>query len=163
MAEARAEKSEVRKTSEGQGDKKRRTSVRKSTRHKAREVVLQALYWTESTGDPVETTCSETAKAMGISDEDLPFVLALGRETFLQKGRFDRMIAEVSEHWHLDRIARVDLLIMRMALAEFFCFDDIPMKVSLDEAIELSKRFSGPDAPAFVNGILDAIIKKEMV
>jgi N utilization substance protein B len=134
----------------------------RSTRHKAREVVLQALYWTESTGDSVETTCCETARVMGLSDDYLPFALSLGRETVRQKERFDRKIAEVSEHWHLDRIARVDRLILEMALTELFCFDDIPEKVSLDEAIELSKRFSGPDAPAFVNGILDAVTKKEM-
>jgi N utilization substance protein B len=136
--------------------------VSKSTRHKAREVVLQALYWTESTGDPVETTCCETAKAMELSDEYLPFVLSVSRETFQQRERFDHMIAEASEHWHLDRIARIDRLILEMALAELFCFDDIPEKVSLNEAIELSKRFSGPDAPAFINGILDAIVQKEI-
>ncbi|MBI4530121.1 MAG: transcription antitermination factor NusB [Candidatus Latescibacteria bacterium] len=134
----------------------------RSTRHKAREVVLQALYWTESTGDSVEMTCHETAKVMELSDTYLPFVLSLGRETFQQKGRFDRMIAEVSEHWRLDRITRIDRLILEIALTELFCFDDIPEKVSLDEAIELSKRFSGHDAPAFVNGILDAVTKKEM-
>jgi N utilization substance protein B len=47
-----------------------------------------------------------------------------------------------------------------MALVEFLCFDDIPVKVSIDEAVELGKRFGGDESPGFINGILDAIARK---
>lgn len=132
----------------------------KSTRHKAREVALQSLYWAESTGEPIERACHQTSREMGLSDDLLPFVLSLTQKALERRDDFGEMIADVCEHWRLDRIARIDRLILLMALTEVFCLDDVPLKVAMDEAIELARQFSSPEAPAFVNGILDAVARK---
>ena len=75
----------------------------------------------------------------------------------------DRLIGSASENWALERISRIDRILMRMALTEILVFDDIPVKVSIDEAIELAKRYSVEKSPAFINGILDALVKQEGV
>jgi N utilization substance protein B len=69
----------------------------------------------------------------------------------------DALLAEASERWDPARMSIVDRNILRIALAEFLAFDDVPSKVSIDEAVELAGRYGGADSPRFVNGILDAI------
>lgn len=97
---------------------------------------------------------------MGLSDDLLPFVLSLTQKALERKTEFGEMIADASEHWRFERIARIDRLILLIALTEVFSFEDVPLKVAMDEAIELSRQFSSAEAPAFVNGILDAVAKK---
>lgn len=69
----------------------------------------------------------------------------------------DEWIRKSVEKWDLDRLAIIDLIILRMAIAEFLYFDDIPYKVTINEAIELAKRYSTTQSGRFVNGILDAV------
>lgn len=69
----------------------------------------------------------------------------------------DRKIIEKSKNWALPRMARVDLNILRMATFELLLRDDIPKNVTINEAIEVAKRFGTEDSPAFINGILDEI------
>lgn len=71
----------------------------------------------------------------------------------------DALIAELSENWRLDRLAAIDKSILRLAIYEFR-FGTAPLKVAIDEALELAKNFSSDEAPAFLNGILDAALKK---
>lgn len=75
--------------------------------------------------------------------------------------KLDKIIENYSKGWKLNRIANVDLAILRLALSEMLYMEDIPYKVSIDEAIELSKIYSSGDAPAFINGILDSYVKNE--
>lgn len=131
------------------------------SRRKAREAVLQALYWSESSGDSVGQTVHTMAIRTGLSDEAAQFADALGRATWESREDMDRLIEGVSQNWDLDRIARVDRILLRMALTEIRHFPDIPVKVSMNEAIELAKRYSEAKASAFINGILDALIKRE--
>ncbi|MDP6779896.1 MAG: transcription antitermination factor NusB [Candidatus Latescibacteria bacterium] len=132
-----------------------------NSRRKAREVVLQAMYWTESSGDPIRRTLHTMALRLDLSPEVSRFARRLGEEAWARREDLDQMIGSVSENWSLDRISRIDRLILRMALSEMLGFDDIPAKVSLDEAIELAKRYSQEKSPGFVNGILDALLKRE--
>ncbi len=69
----------------------------------------------------------------------------------------DRHLAAASEHWRLDRMSPVDRNILRIALYEMLYRDDIPPRVSINEAIELAKRFGSQDSSAFINGVLDKI------
>jgi N utilization substance protein B len=131
------------------------------SRRKAREAVLQALYWTESSGDPINQTLQTMSLRIGLTEEPAAFAKALGLATWDKREQMDRLIEGVSENWALDRIARIDLILLRMALTEMFAFDDIPMKVSMDEAIELAKRYSVEKSSKFINGILDALVKQE--
>ena len=73
----------------------------------------------------------------------------------------DKIIEDYSRGWKLNRIANVDLAILRLALSEILYIEDIPYKVSINEAVELSKIYSSDESPPFINGILDNYIKKE--
>ena len=132
-----------------------------NSRRKAREVVLQAMYWSESSGDPIRQTLHTMSLRLDLSPEASRFARSLGEEAWARQEDLDRMIGSVSENWSLARISRIDRLILRMALSEMLGFDDIPAKVSLDEAIELAKRYSLEKSPAFINGILDTLVKRE--
>ena len=69
----------------------------------------------------------------------------------------DRAIGAASTHWSVARMARVDRNILRLASFEIAHLDDIPLSVSINEAIEVAKRFGGPESPTFINGVLDNI------
>lgn len=73
----------------------------------------------------------------------------------------DRIIESYSKGWKLNRIANVDLAILRLALSEILYMKDIPYRVSINEAVELAKVYSSNETPSFINGILGNYIKKE--
>ena len=80
--------------------------------------------------------------------------LVMGTVSNLEQ--IDVLISEHAEHWRLDRIASVDKNIMRLAIYEFL-YEDTPKKVVINEALEVTKKFSTPNAVQFINGILDAV------
>jgi len=134
---------------------------RRPGRRKAREIVLQAQYWSESAGEAPEETCAWLIHQDGLDEGLRDFALDLSRKAAENRGRFDLLISQVSENWALERIARVDRIILHMALSELLLMKDIPVKVALDEALELAKKFGAEKSAAFVNGILDAIVRRE--
>ncbi|BBD08953.1 transcription antitermination factor NusB [Desulfovibrio ferrophilus] len=71
----------------------------------------------------------------------------------------DETVTKFSQHWKIKRIARVELTILRLALYEMLHVDDVPLKVAINEAIELAKRFGDDNSKNFINGILDAVAK----
>lgn len=73
----------------------------------------------------------------------------------------DRQIEETAKSWKISRMGKVDLTILRLAVYEMEFDEDVPVGVAINEAVELSKKFGGDDSPAFVNGILGKIGKKE--
>jgi N utilization substance protein B len=131
------------------------------SRRKAREVALQALYWSESSGDPVHQTLLAMAARAQLSEDAAEFAQALGRETWTRKDELNRMVEGISRNWALERISRIDRILLWMALTEMLAFDNIPVKVSMNEAIELAKRYSVEKAPTFINGILDALVRQQ--
>ena len=76
------------------------------------------------------------------------------------KDEFDKMIIKRLKNWELRRIAVIDKVILRLALAEILYFEDIPPEVSINEAIELAKKYSTEKSSKFINGILDAIYRE---
>ena len=91
-------------------------------------------------------------------DEDRPFIINLFLKTILFEEEYQKMIAEKTKNWETDRIAMIDILLMRMAIAEILHFSTIPVKVTINEYIEISKEFSTPKSNSFINGILDKIL-----
>ena len=85
---------------------------------------------------------------------------SLKKKAIEHKETLDGDVASVVENWEFERIALVDRLILRMALCELLHFDEIPPKVTINEAIDLAKKYSTDKSPAFVNGVLDAVLKK---
>ncbi|HQQ13284.1 MAG TPA: transcription antitermination protein NusB, partial [Bacteroidales bacterium] len=97
-------------------------------------------------------------------NEDLDFVKILFRETILRSEEWGKIIAASTSNWELERIAVMDVLILKMALTELTVFKSIPVKVTMNEYIDISKYFSTARSKVFVNGILDKLIadmKKE--
>ena len=127
-------------------------------RREARELALQALYQLDVTGEV------DAAHGLGVfwsHFEVAPEVQAFARELVEgvreQRERIDALIGESAEHWRLPRLSRVDLNLLRLAAFELLGRPDIPASVTIDEAIEIARRFGSEDSPAFVNGVLDRI------
>lgn len=90
--------------------------------------------------------------------EDKEFVSQLFRITIKEDADYEKLIADKAQNWEVERIAQLDMLLMKMALTELLHFRTIPVKVSLNEYIELSKWFSSPKSSVFINGILDKLV-----
>lgn len=91
-------------------------------------------------------------------NEDREFVKYLFRKTVIRGDEYSQLIDEKVKNWEMDRIAVMDILIIKMALVELLEFPSIPIKVSLNEYIELAKMYSTPKSKIFVNGVLDKLI-----
>jgi N utilization substance protein B len=126
-------------------------------RRRSRELALQVLYQLDITKqDAIKAIAqsrdhfSEKEERDGFAERIVLGVLEHGQE-------IDRLIEQYSENWRLDRMSMIDRNILRMALFELLYCEDIPPKVTLDEAIELGKRYGSGDSGSFINGILDRI------
>jgi N utilization substance protein B len=119
---------------------------------------------TEKQGEDYDNLDFEIERAIDLfkanfkTDETaIPFFLFLVRGVCKHKEEIDRIINETSENWKLDRMGIVDRNILRFAIFELMFADDIPSNVSMNEAIEIAKRYGTADSPSFINGILDKI------
>jgi N utilization substance protein B len=126
-------------------------------RRNARELALQALYQMEVTGDTSPRALDLFLSHFEGGGEAKDFARQLISGVMDNRERIDTIIAKSAENWKLERMAKVDLLILRMATYELLFCPDIPMNVSLDEAIEIGKRFGSADSPSFINGVLDQV------
>jgi N utilization substance protein B len=86
-----------------------------------------------------------------------PFTIELAEGVEEHRDELDEVIGEYAEGWDLSRIAPLEKNIMRVAIFEMNYRDDVPSEVAIDEAVEMAKKFSGSEAPGFVNGILGAV------
>jgi len=91
-------------------------------------------------------------------NEDSKFVRALYRKTIINSTEYDEIITRKADNWDFERIALMDIILLKMAIAELLEFPSIPVKVTLNEYIELSKNYSTPKSKVFINGILDNLI-----
>jgi N utilization substance protein B len=92
--------------------------------------------------------------------EDKEFVIDLFHKTIANDESFQALIAGKTKNWEADRIAMMDILIMKMAIAEMIYFSSIPVKVTMNEYLEIAKEFSTPKSNSFINGILDKILEE---
>lgn len=131
---------------------------RSGKRRKAREFVLNVLYYYELTGDNFEILDRYLKNS---NKETKEYASRLMKETMDNLSRIDSKLKEVIDNWEFKRIAIIDKSILRFATAEILFFPDIPVKVSIDEAVEIAKKFSTENSGGFVNGILDEIARRE--
>jgi N utilization substance protein B len=127
-------------------------------RRKSREFALQMLFqWDMTRQDPkrLEKTFWKSARA---EDSTRTFANQLFEDAVAQATDIDSLITKLSENWQLDRLATVDRGILRLGISELR-LGTAPPKVVIDEALELAKKFSSPESPAFLNGVLDAVYK----
>ena len=134
--------------------KSRRDSI---PRRKSREFALQVLYQWEITKKDVTKILSEFQASLSESEERDEFLnrLILGVLEHCQE--IDRLIEKYSENWRLVRMDIIDRSILRIAVFELLHCEDIPPKATMNEAIELGKRYGSEDSGGFINGILDRI------
>jgi N utilization substance protein B len=93
-------------------------------------------------------------------DDEKEFILQLVKRTIEMDSENEMLINELAENWELDRIARMDILLLKMGITELQNFSSIPTKVTLNEYIEISKFYSTPKSNVFINGILDKAISR---
>lgn len=128
-------------------------------RRRARELAMEALYRIEIAEDTPESVLEDLFSVNPVDPETKSFAESLVLETMKNLDQIDHLISDTAKNWDLERIAIIDKNIIRFAIAELLYFGDIPMKVTIDEAIEIAKKYSTPDSSRFVNGILDRIAK----
>ncbi|MEQ8414975.1 MAG: transcription antitermination factor NusB [Imperialibacter sp.] len=127
------------------------------------------LYWEENSGI-VKSLAVKTIKAyqgqgepfqlLELSanlEDDLDYFRDLFKITFANNEEYEAIVAEKSKNWEIDRIALIDKVILKMAIAEMVHFPSIPVKVTINEFIEISKNYSTPKSKQFVNGLLDVL------
>ncbi|MBK9283444.1 MAG: transcription antitermination factor NusB [Sphingobacteriaceae bacterium] len=106
-------------------------------------------------------TCDGTFKILPLlkdEKDDKEFMSLLFNKTILYKESFEELIDRHTKNWEIERIANMDMLLMKMALAEIMYIPNVPIKASLNEYIDISKEYSTPNSKTFVNGVLDKII-----
>lgn len=126
-------------------------------RRKSREIVLQGLYSKEISGN----SYNEIIDSWQMDDDEvLGFARNLLKMVLDHQEEIDEAVIASVKNWKFDRIALIDRLILRLAVCEFLWFEDIPPKVTINEAIDLAKKFSTEESGRFVNGILDSLYHK---
>ena len=134
---------------------------RLSKRRQVRERVLQAVYAYEASEDPVEHVIDTLIRpTFGEDKTYLRFAERLFLKTADAKAEADVLIDRHIENWDLNRLARTDRYVLWMAITELLYFEDIPPKVTLNEAVEVARVFGTDKSPAFVNGVLDAVLRE---
>ena len=127
---------------------------------KARARALQLLYAWELSGEPsIEAVVARVAVIYGSQPAGYDRGADLAAKATAGRPEFDRRIKEAAEHWRLERVGVVERNILRLALAEL---DEAstPSRVVIDEAVKLAHWFAGARAPAFINGVLDAVARE---
>lgn len=129
------------------------------SRRRLREKVLQILYAYELSNDSLDLMFEDLLQEVH-DEEAKEFVKSLTLLTIKHRDEYDEMIKQVVKNWEIERIAVIDRLLIRMATSEMLYFPEIPPKVSINEVIEIAKRYSTDQSDKFINGVLDAILKK---
>jgi N utilization substance protein B len=133
-----------------------------ATRRRGREAALQLLYALEVTQTGVSTVLHTAWAQAMMAEETRDFTMALVQGVIVHRDEIDGLIQEWSAHWSLERIGLVERSILRFAIYELLYMPDIPPNVTINEAIEVAKKYGSGEAAAFINGILDRI-KHEVV
>ncbi len=130
-------------------------------RRRARELAFRVLYQADLLGDPVTdawTRAREDEEAL--DDDPRELVEDIVRTVANQGAEIDAMLTEAAEHWELARLAATDRAVLRSATAELIARPGMPVRVVLDEAITLAKRFGSEESGGFVNGVLDRVARR---
>lgn len=131
-----------------------------NSRRGARQVALKALYGEATLAGSAARSVDDLASRAGLSEEYAAFARELAADAVAHLDELDDLISRAATGWRLERIARVDGSILRLALTEILHFDAIPVRVSIDEAVELAKLYGGDQSYAFVNGVLDGALRR---
>ena len=125
---------------------------------RARARALQLLYAWEMDGrPPLDTLLPGVAGLTRPGPAVLEQAIALASGVIARREEVDQLFARAAENWRIERLATIDRNILRMALWEFAVYHETPMKVAINEAVELAKQYGSDSAPRFINGVLGAL------
>jgi len=128
------------------------------SRRRAREHVFTLLFqMTFVSQEEFQEKIDLFFKYNNIKEEDKQYIKEEVRGVLSKLDTIDELLSQHSKKWKIDRMSRVDLSILRLAVFEITYRDDIPNSVAINEAVELAKKYSGDQSPSFVNGILGSI------
>ncbi len=129
-------------------------------RRKAREYALQMLFQSEFAGKEEGVTCPEDFLPLAKEKEGMKkFVQELVAGSLRNIEEINRVIQGAAENWDLNRMAAVDRNILRLAIYEIIYRDDIPSAVTINEALEIAKKYSSLESVPFINGLLDKVAR----
>jgi transcription antitermination factor NusB len=131
---------------------------RMGKRRGSRGLAVQVLFHMEINGGDVDEALDLILQNFGASRRLGTFARELLAGVVEHSAEIERFIIAASEHWRLERMPLVDRSILKVAVFEMGWRDDIPPKVSIDEAVEIGKIYGGEDSPSFINGVLDRIL-----
>jgi len=126
-------------------------------RRKARAIALQALYEIDATKHEMETVVCRLLAEGGLSEENNTFVHELVSQVIQNKEKIDRYIQKFATAWPIEQIAVIDRNILRLAIFEVLFDNKVSVKVAINEAVELAKKFGSDNSPKFVNGVLGSV------
>jgi N utilization substance protein B len=127
------------------------------TRHKARTIALQALYEVDSAARRPDAVAERLLSETNLSEAHNDFVHELVNGTIKNKDEIDRNIKKFAPAWPVEQIAIVDRNILRLAIFEILFDNKVPVKVAINEAVELAKTFGSDSSAKFVNGVLGSV------
>ena len=128
-----------------------------TTRRQGREFALQILYWLDMFGGDPRAAVRLFWENFEPKVDTRDFTSELVEGTWRERERVDKLIADAAENWRLGRLPKVDLNLLRLSVYELLAYSHIPAGVTINEAIEIARRYCSDEAPTFVNGILDHI------
>ena len=126
-------------------------------RRRARIVALQALYETDSVGHEAELAISRLLEGERLAEANSAFARELVTGVISNKDKIDQNIKRFAPAWPIEQIPTVDRNILRLAIFELLFDKKVPVKVAINEAVELAKRFGSDSSPKFVNGVLGSV------
>ncbi len=127
------------------------------TRRQARELAMQALFYMDMQKHASEEMLEYFCGCFCTSKKSRPFLIKLVNGVLDEKGQIDALVERFSQNWQINRMSCVDRNVMRIAVYEMLYCDDIPPKVSINEAVDIGKKFGTQESGAFINGIMDSI------
>ena len=126
-------------------------------RRRARELAMQALFYMDSRNNSSQEAVERFCQNFSPSPKMMPFFLKLVEGVLKAQPEIDELIEQYSKNWKIHRMSMVDRNVMRIAIYELIYCADIPAKVSINEAVDIGKKFGTEESGAFINGIIDSI------
>ncbi|MBI5191083.1 MAG: transcription antitermination factor NusB [Nitrospirae bacterium] len=131
------------------------------SRRKARELALQYLYKLDVSGEELSRDdLNDFLQEYSTLEDDKDYAIILIQNTEKHTKEIDALITAHLEHWTIERLSTIDRNILRFATCELLYFLDVPVNVTINEAIEVAKKFSLEESATFINGVLDKVAKE---
>jgi N utilization substance protein B len=131
------------------------------SRHKSREIAIQTLYQIDMNEEGLEKNLKMLEDRLEDSDLKATFLENIITATYQNLDVIDKKLNENSEGWSVSRMGKIDRNILRLAVYEILYRDDIPIGVSIDEAVELAKTFAAERSSGFINAVLSKVVSTE--